>query len=588
MGWFFDDYWHRGSYSTAPGLAERFEPDDRMTGPMRAYNFFDGNPQKIQRQKERGVLPWWTSDDLRIRFWRPIGGLLLDLDYTLWPERAWLMHLHSLLWYGGLAVMVTLLFRSIMGAGWAAGLAALLYIVDDSLAWPAVFLANRHMLVAIFFGVLSLWAYDQARKSTRRGWDGLALLAFAFSLLSCEGGIAVLGYILAYSRFLDSRPWLARLRSVGNFLLLILVWRLVYSGLGYGSIGNELYIDPVREPLIFIKAFFLRFPVYLWGLLGFPPSQVYLFLSDSALPFYGLGTLLAGGLVLGWTFPLWRNCRVCQFWLGGMLMALIPLCSALPGNRSLGIAALGGMGFLAQGLARYGRMDEHEAPSPLWRWGMRGLVGAAVVVHGVLSPLEFISSPIQMRLGQSGFNEIMALPEVEAIETKSVVFMQSPMGLFFTMYETIALLEGKPLPREARLLASGVQPLQVTRVDERTLTIRMERGLLPPAQPSPRENLRWWHHIHYYFSIQRLERLTMNRVPQFKLGLYVQLRELEVSIDELTEDGRPRTIRFRWNRPLEDPSLVWLMWKKALKGFERWEPIPVGETAVLSIWDSRA
>jgi len=46
------------------------------------------------------------------------------------------MHAHSLMWFGLLVVAVTLLYRRLMGLTLAAGLAALLYAVDDAHGMP--------------------------------------------------------------------------------------------------------------------------------------------------------------------------------------------------------------------------------------------------------------------------------------------------------------------------------------------------------------------------------------------------------------------------------------------------------------------
>ena len=39
---------------------------------------------------------------------------------------------------------------------------------------------------------------------------------------------------------------------------------------------------------------------------------------------------------------------------------------------------------------------------------------------------------------------------------------------------------------------------------------------------------------------------------------------MSIVIDAITSDGRPREVVFRFDRPLEDPSLRWLHWDDGL------------------------
>ena len=53
---------------------------------------------------DQGIIPWWSVADVRITFFRPLSTLTHWLDFQLWPESHEMMHVHSLLWYGGLCV----------------------------------------------------------------------------------------------------------------------------------------------------------------------------------------------------------------------------------------------------------------------------------------------------------------------------------------------------------------------------------------------------------------------------------------------------------------------------------------------------
>ena len=56
-------------------------------------------------------LPWWTATDLRLHLYRPLAALSHRLDWALWPSVPALMHLHSLVWYGLLVLLVRAMHR---------------------------------------------------------------------------------------------------------------------------------------------------------------------------------------------------------------------------------------------------------------------------------------------------------------------------------------------------------------------------------------------------------------------------------------------------------------------------------------------
>ena len=60
---------------------------------------------------------------------------------------------------------------------------------------------------------------------------------------------------------------------------------------------------------------------------------------------------------------------------------------------------------------------------------------------------------------------------------------------------------------------------------------------------------------------------------------------MTVTVTESTPDGRPAEALFRFDVPLEDPSLVWLRWTH--DGYSPWTPPAVGESVVLPAFDFR-
>jgi hypothetical protein len=61
-----------------------------------------------------GVLSWWEDPEAKFAFFRPLSALTHYIDNQLFPDRAWLMHLHSLLWGALLLVGVLALYRELL------------------------------------------------------------------------------------------------------------------------------------------------------------------------------------------------------------------------------------------------------------------------------------------------------------------------------------------------------------------------------------------------------------------------------------------------------------------------------------------
>ena len=81
---------------------------------------------------ESGELAWWAAPNLRWRFFRPVAQLTHYAEYRAFGRggSVW-MHLDSVLWMALLAAVVAAFYRQMFGATWIAGLAAILYAVDE-------------------------------------------------------------------------------------------------------------------------------------------------------------------------------------------------------------------------------------------------------------------------------------------------------------------------------------------------------------------------------------------------------------------------------------------------------------------------
>ncbi len=204
---------------------------------------------------------------------------------------AWLMHAQSLLWYALLVLCATRLYRRLFALpdpdtgdaaqappwpAWAAGLAAVLYAVDDAHGVPAAWLVHRNGVVAATFALLTLACHLRWRCDGWRPGAVLAPLALGAGLLVGEAALGAAAYLFAFALLLDPltrQPWAPRRRllTLWAYAGCVVLWRLVHQRLGGGAFGSGAYLDPVREPLTFAAATAQRTPLLLAGQLGRPP-----------------------------------------------------------------------------------------------------------------------------------------------------------------------------------------------------------------------------------------------------------------------------------------------------------------------------
>ena len=101
-----DDYIHK-LIATGARALPAFARD-----PLDMYRFTGG--EQTRALMREGVLSWWEDPEAKLAFFRPLSALTHYIDYTLWPEQAWAMHLHSMLWSLLLFWGVLVLYRALI------------------------------------------------------------------------------------------------------------------------------------------------------------------------------------------------------------------------------------------------------------------------------------------------------------------------------------------------------------------------------------------------------------------------------------------------------------------------------------------
>jgi hypothetical protein len=548
IGFHLDDHIGRFIFSDAPG-AERLY---RIYSG--GYGAANGNPVDAAWMMEEGFAPWWMDPDVLLWFWRPISLATHLLDAAIFPENAFVWHLHSWLWFAVLLVCAVHMYRSLQGA-MIGGLAALLFAIDHTHALPVAFITNRYALITT---ALCMLAVQQHHAHASLGGVRAAVVAplcYGVALFAGESSAAIMGYFLCYALFVDTRALRTRVLSLAPYFVVSGIWRAVYSALGHGARGSDLYIDPVREPVRFGIALLERAPTLLLGQWFMPPAESFTLVdSTSAALLIAFAWLFTIALFIA-LWPLLRRDKLARFWAGGMVLSIIPMCSGEPNNRMLFIASIGAAGLIACWWNAYaGALQD-----ALGRFS-RGFGKTMLAGHLLLSPWLVPVNAVGMIFYTSlyrAFDDVG--PDAAGSDT---VFLSSPDYFAVRLMKMIKAVEHKPGPGRYRALAYGPEQVTVERTGANTLVLSYQGGAM--HEPAVTK--------------QAIDLYRSSGKPMVQ-GQQVQLEGLQIEVLELTEDQRPLRVRFDFEESLDAPRYRFYHW--ANNHFLATQAPAVGETKVL-------
>lgn len=547
-------------------------------GALGLYSLYPEDAEATAEHVRRGSLPWWTVAELRFVQVRPLSSLLLWVDHTLWPKDGVAHHLHSLGWLAAALVAAHAVVRRATTPV-IAGVALLVYAVDETFGWTTAWLANRCAMVAaaFSFGALAVHLRRAEREretgapreqgaAARDAWleGGLWGLAFAAG----EYALCGVAYVIAYALVGRRDAWRGRARALVPAGVCFVGFAVVSVAIGAGVHGATSYVDPVGHPLEFVVACVQRVPRMLGEIwLCLPGESDRLFfryegtiVARAMMAFAGVDgpegvvrahggfvllVLVVGGGVAWWLARRWlgEDERRTVAWMAlGSLGALVPLSAILPSTRALALAALGPAVVVGSVGVAAGRALRARERGVAWvRTGVLGAIAAGLLVQHVIVDAGWARAQIA-GIGNTGqsYQRFVAGPGMEGVEVegKHVVVIASP-GLVTGLHSLwITHLLGRPMPATWHVLQIGERRLLVRRVDVRTLEVST-LGMVMHDQPQE----------------------TLFRPPP--QGLHVG-DEVDVGVFRATvvgehKEGGVTAVRFTFDRALEDPGLVFLV-----------------------------
>ena len=505
------------------------------SNPWDSFTFATGEPAQNASLMERGVLlPWWTDPELRLAFFRPIAAATHLLDEAWWPTHPALLHAHNLFWFGLLLAAVSAVYRKLAGDWQVSSLALALYAWDDARGATLSWIANRNALISGALGCACIAAHVHFRRSNRARYGLLAWVLFALSCLASELFVGALAYLIAYAVFLDGASPRSRILSVLGYVLSTLSWRIAWSAAGYGARGSGAYIDPLSDPLAFLASAPRRWLCLLQGQLGLVPAD-FGFLAPGGEQ--SLWTVTALATVAGAALLL-RHCvadPLGRFWLGGALLALLPMAATIPSDRLLLFVGLGFMPLLARALRQsLAQVIEPSVP-PRARVVSCAVPLVFLSIHGLIGPLLLPLRAAQM--GRMARAEAQALEDLRAQagpSGKTVIILNAPSVVLASYAQARLKTEGLPTLPRLYVLSAADSAVVVTRTGPLELSLRAEHGLLRT----------------------HLERLYRAVPASLAAQGRVELPQLTAEVTQSLADGHPRVVRFTLQGRLNDYAFV--------------------------------
>ncbi|HEX3595294.1 MAG TPA: hypothetical protein VHU80_09340 [Polyangiaceae bacterium] len=466
------------------------------------------------------------------------------------------MHAENVLWYAALAAAVAALHARFMEPRWLAGVSALFYAADDAHGHPVGWLMNRNAVMATFFAVAALWAYDRFRRDAWHLGAVLTALAFAVALGCAELSTCAVGYFVAHAAFVDRSRIRDRCFAALTWLIPLLMWAVVYRRLGYTTRGSGLYIHPVAAPIAYAFEVAERGSVLLMGQLAAPFSDTWTHAGAYAQGFIVFWAAMVLWLLSRVAWPLLRDVRAARFWLAGLILSLPPACATFPEDRLLLLAGVGAFPFIVL-LAI--SLLERARRTPSRARGNRLLAVALLVLHGFVGPALLPSRSLHMKrydarvraAGESAF----ALAKGKSTDA---LFLVNGEDFYFTgMMGITRVARGERATLRMMTLAGTLESMTLRRLDDRRLEVRPRSG----------------------FVSRVFDRLYWSRSTPFRRGSTLDLTGIDVTIAEVNQWGEPLSAVFAFALPLDSPVYHWVVWKG--DRYERFVLPKIGASAVI-------
>ena len=546
--------------------------------PLDLFVFTTGEPADIAALQRLGSMPFWVDPDFRLAFMRPLASATVHLDRWLFGRDLAGYHAHSLVWWVILVCSVAWFLRTFLPRGLALA-ATVLFAVSDAHHYPVLWLANRGGIMSLALGVLALCLCISPRARPRWHRTALPTLFYSASLLAGEWGFSLLGYGVAHVLLSGRGDWHKRLLTLWPLLVPAASVLGARAMLGYGAHASGVYVDPLGEPLGFVRSLATRLPIlvadmvldipaHYWDVgspwrdtilrLGWIPPDIWIDLPGWRTWHVVLGYAAVAGALLAVHFGLrltearWRP--ALRFLALGAALSMLPVAASFPSSRLSLPAWLGGSACFAALLLgvtrRIAQLKTGNRKLLLLATGVAGalvynLVWSPLTAPVLSSVIHFESASAWVRLADVDDER---LPDQHVFIVNGTDFAST----FFFPY--VRSYSGLQMPRSSYPLAFCRHPLDLLRDGDNSFLLRpVGNGTFMETDGE--------------IFFRRTDRMP-------KRGTRFVLPEMTVEVVR-TRNGRPLELRYTFTQSLDDPSYVFLVSKPA--GMVPLEIPPVGD-----------
>lgn len=507
------------------------------SAPFDLFRWID--PEHVGRLIDGQGMPWWTFDQARCAFFRPISSLTHALDYHLFSHAALWMHVHNLVWFALLAWLVAKAYAELLDSRQVAGLATVMFALDSAHGFAVGWISNRNAIIVAVLGVATLICHHRARRNGSIGFTLVASLYFALALLAGEMAVGVGGFLLAYALFLDQSPWRSRALAMTPYALIFVAWAIVRSAGHYGSYGIGAYVDPLNEPLAFLRTLPERWVLLLGSQLGRLISDLHGLCPPRLAPWFVAASVLTTGVGMWFVWPALRARASLRFFALGAALAALPLAATIPADRLLLLVGFGVMPPLAHAIFEGLRTPRgflsgaDLRKTRLRRYAALAQAGMHLLVDPVLLPLTALSTTNVSRYVDAAEASV---PSDAAISQQVAIVASVPDSVLLSYVPAMREWNDKPHPEKLYWLDAMPGDALFERRATDTLRVTAPQGLF-----------------------DRRSEARGNRVA-FRPGDTVVLSEMTIEIRELNADGRPSVCDFVFAHDIESPHYRWQTW----------------------------
>jgi hypothetical protein len=549
---------------------------------------FVGGRHETKALKDFGVVPWWGHPDLRLSMMRPLSSVMVILDYVVFGKNVYGFHIHSMLWWMFLVASVAVLLRELLPT-YMAAIAIILFALEEGHEMLIAWLANRSALIALSFGLLGLWAHIRWRRRGHKLAFVMSITMFILALLAGEWAFPVFAYLLAFEVFGVSDSKAKRIKALLPVAFLAIAFIVAQRLLNYSPVASDVYVNPFSEPTIFLKESLFRIPAFFAELVfGIPVGwyddtpwrSVVLSLdifSPSVwrmLPSWKFWHSLIGvfsAVVLFYAIR-WglkdqsrRVSRELLWLLIGALVSLIPMVASFPSSRLVVPAFIGISVCYAMIIQRCYRVLRAASLRDVIH--SRTVEIAIVIALGMAyyqvweATLESRYDMIRRNYLHNSIREWVLYSDIDDEKVANQdIFMINGVEHTSAVYSPyIRYFYGLPLPRSCRILSGAPHAHDITRTAPNELEILVLGGTFLNGGLA---------------ELYRADRF------RYRLNDGIYLKGLTIRILAL-DNGRPYRARFIFDKPLEDPSYLFLHSTK--NGLRRFELPAVGATVRLPL-----